>query len=75
VRRWFGRPASLDDPLNDHESRLRFRRADLAARPGRCDPPALYEVALSVRRRDPLTGDLGAEIKALHLHRGEWRAE
>jgi hypothetical protein len=72
MSRFFGPVSSLDDPLNDHESRLRFRRADLAARPGRCDPPTLAPELMVIRRWYPLTGRLGAEIRTLALRRGEW---
>jgi hypothetical protein len=64
--------SSPDKPLNDHESRLRFRRADLAARSGRCDPPRLAEESITLYHREPFTRRLGAKIKVLHLHRGEW---
>ena len=72
MRRWFRRVSSLDDPLNDHESRLRFRRADLAARPGRCDPPTLAPELMVIRRWYPLTGRLGAVLRTLALRRGRW---
>ena len=66
--------SSPDKPLDDRESRLRFRQATHEATPGRYDPPALHEAQLIVWTWDTPTGRLLAPVKELQRSGAGWEA-